>query len=221
MAGGGNSMDTSAPSGHQQLGESSLSPTSLPETAKLTAIFPVSHVPTERQGDWQEHLVEQLGGGGGGQVQVQLEQREQDEPTFIDDLSTTYSPMTETYSSMDNKKIDASIYKESDGHSKTIIGFQGDFAASDDNVLDERTIIDIFGEAAKEFLTQRVVRTHKNAECSFLPQKGNTNPLHMSFEGIPYLCMHSFHFYTLLLLPFLELSRSLTQIQNVGGIGGR
>ena len=34
--------------------------------------------------------------------------------------------------------------------------FQGDFAA-EAQVLDERTLLDVFGEAAKEFLTQRVV----------------------------------------------------------------
>lgn len=42
--------------------------------------------------------------------------------------------------------------------------FQGDFAFSgEEDVLDERTLLDVFGEAAKEFLTQRVVRGMK--EC--------------------------------------------------------
>ena len=110
-------------------------------TQKLTAIFPASNVPAEFKDNWQQHLVEQF-----------KTFRTQD---VEDELGVAEPPSPKI--SREDREVRTTQRRLSNGRDAR---FQGDFAFSgDDHVLDERTLLDVFGEAAKEFLTQRVVST--------------------------------------------------------------
>ena len=103
-----------------------------PTHQKLSSIFPSANLPEDMKESWQQHLVEQFN-------------------TFrtedVDDSLGTNAD--------EEEKIRTTRRQLSNGRD---VRFQGDFAFSgDDDVLDERTLLDVFGEAAKEFLTQRVV----------------------------------------------------------------
>lgn len=121
---------------------------------KMSAIFPGSSVPPDLKESWQQHLMEQFTSLRGSDDADVPSAADCASPSTMDRHVSDSSP-----SSNDDRRRDAR--------------FQGDFGAGEEDALDDRTILDVFGEAAKEFLTQRVVRTFLNLfrrkHCLFGP----------------------------------------------------
>ena len=139
-------MDTTASArndNHENAQEVVAASSVRPPAQKLSAIFPAASLPENAKETWHQHLAEQF-------------------KTF------RTADVEDSFGTGDNNHNAAARELDDDDKTRSTkrhlnngrdVRFQGDFAFSgDDTVLDERTLLDVFGEAAKEFLTQRVVR---------------------------------------------------------------
>eukprot|EP00977_Amphora_coffeiformis_P011625 scaffold2791_cov154-Amphora_coffeaeformis.AAC.9 len=138
-------------------------PPSKVPTHKLSAIFPAASVPVDMKESWQQHLVEQMASSF-----PTVDERDNDDsssrdaaadavPSLDKNNDAPVQPRDEEVDEQDQEdKVQITLTKLSSSGRDYSSRFQGDFGAfGDDN--DERTLLDVFGEAAKEFLTQRVI----------------------------------------------------------------